>query len=90
MQVDLQKKKGAKESIDTFKARLIAKGYTQIQGVGYKETFLLVAMIKSIRILLAIVAFHDYEKWHMDVKTIFFKGMLEEDKVTSRRLHYSR
>ncbi|KAK8652356.1 hypothetical protein V6N13_061376 [Hibiscus sabdariffa] len=36
-------------------------------------------MIKSIRILLAIAAFHDYEIWQMDVKTTFLNGKLEED-----------
>ena len=37
------------------------------------------AMVKSIRILLAIAAFHDYEIWQMDVKTAFLNGSLEED-----------
>ena len=36
-------------------------------------------MIKSIRILLATAAFHDYEIWQMDVKTAFLNGKLEED-----------
>ena len=41
--------------------------------------FLPVAMFKSIRILLAIAAFHDYEIWQMDVKTAFLNEGLEED-----------
>ncbi|GJZ10993.1 retrotransposon protein, putative, ty1-copia subclass [Tanacetum coccineum] len=45
----------------TFKARLVAKGFTQTYGVDYQETFSLVAEIRAIRILLAIVAFYDYE-----------------------------
>ena len=40
----------------TYKARLVAKSYCQRQGVDYEETFSLVAMLKSIRILLAIAA----------------------------------
>ena len=52
---------GADGQIDTFKARLVAKGYRQRQGVEYDETFSSVAMIKSIRILLAIAAHNDYE-----------------------------
>jgi hypothetical protein len=44
-----------------YKARLVAKGFHQIQGVDYDETFSSVAMLKSIRILLAIVAYYDYE-----------------------------
>ena len=45
----------------TDKARLVAKGYHQIQGIDYDETFSPMAMLKSIRILPAIVAHHDYE-----------------------------
>ncbi|KAK8600801.1 hypothetical protein V6N12_050649 [Hibiscus sabdariffa] len=63
----------------TYKGRLVAKGFRQIHGVDYDETFSPVAMIKSIRILLAIAAFHDYEIWQMDVKTAFLNGKLEED-----------
>ena len=63
----------------TYKARLVAKGYRQIQGLDYDETFSPVAMVKSIRIILAIAAYHDYEIWQMDVKTIFLNGNLQED-----------
>jgi hypothetical protein len=57
----------------------VAKGFKQIQGVDYDETFSPVAMLKSIRILLAIGAFYDYEIWQMDVKTAFMNGNLSED-----------
>ena len=46
---------------------------------NYDETFSPVAMLKSIRILLAIAAFYDYEIWQMDVKTTFLNGFLNED-----------
>ena len=62
-----------------FKARLVAKGFRQIHGIDYDETFSPVAMLKSIRILLAIAAFYDYEIWQMDVKTAFLNGFLTED-----------
>ena len=48
-------------NMTTYKARLVAKGFTQVQGIDYDETFSPVAMFKSIRILLAIAAFYDYE-----------------------------
>ncbi|KAL3635739.1 Pyruvate dehydrogenase complex component E2 1 [Castilleja foliolosa] len=65
--------------LEVFKARLVAKGYKQIHGVDYDETFSPVAMLKSIRILLAIAAHYDYEIWQMDVKTAFLNGILEEE-----------
>ncbi|KAK8560657.1 hypothetical protein V6N13_003342 [Hibiscus sabdariffa] len=58
-------------NVQTYKGRLVAKGFRQIHGVDYDETFSPVAMIKSIRILLAIAAFQDYEIWQMDVKSSF-------------------
>ena len=66
-------------NIQTFKGRLVAKGFKQIHGIDYDETFSPVAMLKSIRILLAIAAFYDYEIWQMDVKTAFLNGNLLED-----------
>jgi Reverse transcriptase (RNA-dependent DNA polymerase) len=66
-------------NLTTYKARLVAKGFKQIQGVDYDETFSPMAMFKSIRILLAIVAFYDYEIWKIDVKISFLNGDLEED-----------
>ena len=66
-------------NLTIYKARLVAKGFRQIQGLDYDETFSPVAMFKSIRILLAIAAFHDYEIWQMDVKTAFLNGHLEEN-----------
>ena len=66
-------------NIQIYKARLVAKGYKQIHGIDYDETYSPIAMFKSIRILLAIAAYSDYEIWQMDVKTAFLNGTLEED-----------
>lgn len=63
----------------TYKARMVAKGFKQIEGVDYDETFSPVAMVKSIRIILTIAAFHDYEIWQMEVKAAFLNGDLKED-----------
>ena len=54
----------------------MANGYTQKEGINYEETFSPVAMIKSIRILLSIVA--HMETWQMDVKIVFLNGGLDE------------
>ena len=57
----------------------MAKRYTQKEGTDYEETFSLVAMLKSIRILLSIAAHYNFEIWQMDVKTAFLNGNLEEE-----------
>ena len=74
-----KKKTDMDGNVQTYKGRLVAKGFRQIHGIDYDETFSPVAMIKSIRILIAVAAFHDYEIWQMDVKTAFLNGKLEED-----------
>ena len=74
-----KKKIDADGNVTVCKARLVAKGFQQIQGVDYDETFSLVAILKSVRIMLAIAAFYDYEIWQMDVKTAFLNGFLEEE-----------
>ncbi|KAJ9567272.1 LOW QUALITY PROTEIN: hypothetical protein OSB04_003238 [Centaurea solstitialis] len=66
-------------NVHTFKARLVAKGFTQTHGIDYDETFSPVAMLKSTRILMAILAYYNYEIWQMDVKTAFLNGKLTED-----------
>ena len=62
--------------INTFKARLVGKGYGQREGVKYDKTFSPITMIKSIRILLTIATHCEYKVWHMDVKTVFLNGNL--------------
>ncbi|KAJ9555363.1 LOW QUALITY PROTEIN: hypothetical protein OSB04_009977 [Centaurea solstitialis] len=74
-----KKKTDMDGNVHTFKVRLVAKGFTQTHGIDYDETFSPVAMLKSIRILMAISAYFNYEIWQMDVKTAFLNGKLTED-----------
>ena len=76
--------------VDTYKARLVAKGYHKKQGVDYDETFSPVAMLKSIRIFLAIVTHYNYEIWQMDVKTTFLNGNLSEDVFRTQLEGFSK
>ena len=58
-----KKKTDMDGNVITYKARLVVKGYHQKQGVDYDKTYSPVAILKSIRMLLAIAAHYDYEIW---------------------------
>lgn len=62
-----------------FKSRLVAKGYSQREGVDYQEIFSPVVKHVSIRLMLSIVVDKDLELEHLDVKTAFLHGTIEED-----------
>ncbi|GJY69032.1 putative ribonuclease H-like domain-containing protein [Tanacetum coccineum] len=61
------------------KARLVAQGYTQEEGIDYDEVFAHVARIKAIRLFLAYASFKDFVVYQMDVKSAFLYGKIEEE-----------
>ena len=70
--------------METYKVRLVTKGYTKKKRVDYEETFSPIAILKSIKILLSIVASIDYEIWQMDVKNTFLNSNLDEEIYISQ------
>lgn len=75
------KKKEAvsKREGEQFKARLMAKGYSQRHGIDYDEVFSPVARHTSVKVVLALIAHQDLELEQLDVKTAFLCGNLEEE-----------
>ena len=61
------------------KARLVAQGYTQVEGLDFGETYAPVARLKAIRILLAYACAHNIKLYQMDVKSAFLNGYINEE-----------
>ncbi|GJT31122.1 retrovirus-related pol polyprotein from transposon TNT 1-94 [Tanacetum coccineum] len=61
------------------KARLVAQGYNQQEGIDYDETYASVARLESIRILLAYACALDFKLFQMDVKSAFLNGFINEE-----------
>ncbi|GJZ06206.1 retrovirus-related pol polyprotein from transposon TNT 1-94 [Tanacetum coccineum] len=61
------------------KARLVAQGYNQQEGIDFDETYAPVARLESIRILLAYACAHDFKLFQMDVKSAFLNGFINEE-----------
>ncbi|RVW50731.1 Retrovirus-related Pol polyprotein from transposon RE1 [Vitis vinifera] len=61
------------------KARLVAQGYNQEEGIDYEETFAPVARLEAIRMLLAFACFKDFILYQMDVKSAFLNGFINEE-----------
>ncbi|GJT59250.1 retrovirus-related pol polyprotein from transposon TNT 1-94, partial [Tanacetum coccineum] len=61
------------------KARLVAQGYSQEEGIDYDETFAPVARMEAIRIFLAFATYMNFKVYQMDVKSAFLNGKLKEE-----------
>ncbi|GJQ93189.1 ribonuclease H-like domain, reverse transcriptase, RNA-dependent DNA polymerase [Tanacetum coccineum] len=72
-------KRDAKGEIIKYKARLVAKGYVQEQGIDFDEVFAPVARIETVRLILALAAYHEWQVHHLDVKSAFLHGELKEE-----------
>lgn len=75
----LKHKPGFKTTAPRYKARFVIKGFSQVHGVDYNETYAPVAKTYSFRMVMAIAAARDLEIIQLDVKTAFLYGTLEEE-----------
>jgi hypothetical protein len=60
------------------KARLVAQGYIEVEGLGFGETYALIARLEAIRILLAYACAYNIKLYQMDVKSAFLNGYINE------------
>ncbi|GJY09311.1 putative ribonuclease H-like domain-containing protein, partial [Tanacetum coccineum] len=81
-------KKDERDIVIRNKARLVAQGYTQEEGIDYDEVFALVARIEAIRLFLAYASFKDFVVYQMDVKSAFLYGKIEEEVYVCQPLGF--
>jgi hypothetical protein len=70
------------------KARLVAKRYSQVEGLDFNETYAPVARLESIRILLAYGTYHGFKLYQMDVKSAFLNGPIKEEDYVEQPLGF--
>ena len=74
-----QNKQNQDEIVIRNKVRLVAQGYTQVEGLNFEETYAPVARLEAIRILLAYACAHNIKLYQMDIKSAFLNGYINEE-----------
>jgi isopentenyldiphosphate isomerase len=70
------------------KTRLVAQGYSQVEGLDFRETFAPVAHLEAIRILLAFAASKGFKLYQMNVKSAFLNGVIQEEVYVRQSLGF--
>ncbi|RVX11416.1 Retrovirus-related Pol polyprotein from transposon RE1 [Vitis vinifera] len=81
-------KVGPNGQVDRLKACLVAKGYTQVYGSDYGDTFSPVAKIASVRLLLSMAATRSWPLYQLDIKNVFLHGDLAEGSTADHSIFY--
>ncbi|GKE84683.1 putative ribonuclease H-like domain-containing protein, partial [Tanacetum coccineum] len=84
----VQNKKEERGIIIINKARLVARGYTQEEGIDYDEVFAPVARIEAIRMFLAYASFKDFVVYQIDLKSAFLYGKIQEEVYVYQPLRF--
>ena len=66
-------------SIEKYKERFVARGFSQKEGIDYEEKFALLAWYTLIRAIMALASMMKWDLHQMDVKTTFLNGVIEEE-----------
>nr|GFB55462.1 hypothetical protein [Tanacetum cinerariifolium] len=83
-----RKKKNERDIVIRKKARLVAQGHTQEEGIDYEEVFAPVVRIEAIRLFLAYASFIGFPVYQMDVKSAFLYGTIEEEVYVCQPLGF--
>jgi hypothetical protein len=75
----LKNKQGEDHEVVRNKTRLVAQGFSQVEGLDFGETFAPVGRLEAIRILLAFTASKGFKFYQMDVKSDFLNGVIQEE-----------
>jgi hypothetical protein len=81
-------KQGENGEVVRNKTRLVAQGYSQIEGLDFGETFAPVAHLEAIRILLAFAASKGFKLYQMDMKSVFLNGVIQEEVFVRQPLGF--
>ncbi|GJY80653.1 retrovirus-related pol polyprotein from transposon TNT 1-94 [Tanacetum coccineum] len=87
--IEPKKNKKDEHGITTInKARLVAQGYSQEEGIDYDKTFAPVARMEAIRIFLAFATYMNFKVYQMDVKSAFLNGKMKEEVYVKQPLRF--
>ena len=65
--------------VNINKVRMVCKGYAQVEGIDFEVTFIVVARLGAIKMFPAVASHKSFKLYHMDVKTTFLNGNMEEE-----------